>query len=73
MKQNVGVLDTAIRAVISVVLIALAVEGIFAAPVSIAMASVGIILFFTCGTGVCPLYKVLGIDTYPTFTEYHYK
>jgi hypothetical protein len=73
MKQNVGVLDTAIRAVISVVLLSLALEGMFATPISVAMASVGLVLFFTCGTGVCPLYKGFGVDTYPTFTEYHYK
>lgn len=69
MKQNVGVLDTAIRAVLACILLALAVEGLFGQALSLGMAILGLILFFTSGTGICPLYKLLGIDTYPTYQE----
>lgn len=63
-RDNVGVLDTAIRAIIACVLIALAAEQMFSPVATIAMLVVGSALFFTCATGVCLIYKVLGIDTY---------
>ncbi len=63
-KDNVGVWDTALRSVLSCVLLALAVEGIFPTAVSIALVVVGLMLWTTVSTGVCWLYKLLGIDTY---------
>lgn len=63
-RDNVGVLDTAIRAVVACVLLALAIEGMFSATVSIVFLVLGSALFVSSATGVCLLYKVLGIDTY---------
>ncbi|XOV79646.1 MAG: DUF2892 domain-containing protein [Aestuariibacter sp.] len=63
-KDNVGVLDTAIRSIISVVLLALAAEQIFSFPVNIAFVVVGLMLWVSSSTGVCYLYRLLGIDTY---------
>ena len=63
-RDNVGVLDTAIRAIIACILIAFAAEQMFSVPATIAMLAVGSALFLSCATGVCLIYKVLGIDTY---------
>lgn len=63
-KDNVGVLDTGIRAIIACVLLALAVEQLFGTAMTVAMLVVGSALFISCATGVCLLYKALGIDTY---------
>lgn len=72
MKQNVGILDTAIRSIISCVLLAISVEGLYSNTVSIVLAVVGTALFFTSSFGVCMLYKILGIDTYPDFKDDSY-
>ncbi|BDX08174.1 YgaP family membrane protein [Planctobacterium marinum] len=63
-RDNVGVLDTGIRAIVACVLLALAIEGVFSATVSIIFLVLGSALFISSATGVCLLYKVLGIDTY---------
>ena len=63
-KDNVGILDTAIRSLIAIVLLALAAEQMFSFPVTIAMLIVGMMLWVTSATGVCMLYRMLGIDTY---------
>ena len=69
MKQNVGILDTAIRSIIACVALALAVEGIFSSAVNIALVLVGLALWFSSSYGVCLIYKALGIDTYPDFRD----
>ena len=63
-RDNVGVIDTAIRAVIACFLLAFATEQMFSLPVTIVMAVIGMGLWVSCATGVCLFYKVLGIDTY---------
>lgn len=63
-KDNVGILDTAIRSLVSIVLLALAAEQMFSFPVTIAMVVVGMALWISSATGVCMLYRMLGIDTY---------
>ncbi len=63
-KDNVGILDTAIRSIIACVLLALAAEQMFSPVVTGIMVTVGTLLWISCSTGVCLLYKVLGIDTY---------
>ena len=65
MKQNVGILDTAVRYIVAVVLLSLAAEGLYPQPVTIALFIVGILLAATASLGVCMVYKLLGIDTYP--------
>lgn len=63
-KDNVGVWDTAIRSLLSCVLLALAVEGILPPVVSVVLVVVGFVLWTTASTGICWLYKLFGIDTY---------
>ena len=63
-RDNVGVLDTAIRSIVACVLLALAFEQVFSFPVTVTLAVVGSLLWITCATGVCVLYKLLGINTY---------
>lgn len=63
-KDNVGVLDTAIRSLISVVLLAIAAEQMFTLPITIGLVVVAMMLWISASTGVCLLYKMLGIDTY---------
>ncbi|WJG10139.1 DUF2892 domain-containing protein [Aliiglaciecola sp. LCG003] len=72
MKQNVGILDTAIRSVIALALLAVAVEGIYGLTISLILGALGAILFVTSSFGVCLLYKALGIDTYADFRDDSY-
>lgn len=72
MKQNVGVVDTAIRSVIACILLSLAIEGLYSPAVTILFWIVGTLLFVTSSFGVCLLYKVLGIGTYPDFHDDSY-
>lgn len=69
MKQNVGILDTAIRSIIACIVLALAVEGFFGLAVNIGLIVVGSAMWISATLGVCPLYKLLGIDTYPDFRD----
>ena len=73
MKQNVGILDTALRSIAACVMLALAVEGILTTPVSIALAVAGLLLWTSCATGKCLFYKMFNIDTFPGFTDDSYK
>lgn len=63
-RDNVGVTDTAIRSVVACICLALAAEQIFTQTFTIVLAVVGTILLITSATGVCWLYKILGINTY---------
>lgn len=65
MKQNVGVLDTAIRGVIAVICLAIAAEGLLPQTGTIAISIVGLLMWASSSFGVCFIYKILGIDTYP--------
>ncbi|MDF2177774.1 DUF2892 domain-containing protein [Aliiglaciecola sp. CAU 1673] len=64
MNDNVGILDSAIRSIIAVVLLTLAVEGIFSPVVSVALVVAGLALWISVSSGVCMIYRMLGIDTY---------
>ena len=63
-RDNVGILDTAIRSILACFLLAFAAEGMFPQSVTIALLVLGGALFVSCATGVCLVYKALGIDTY---------
>ncbi|MFT5923634.1 MAG: hypothetical protein ACI9LE_000619 [Paraglaciecola sp.] len=65
MKQNVGILDTAIRSILGVACLSLAAEGFFPQAISIALLLVGSLLWVTSSFGVCFIYKILNLDTYP--------
>lgn len=72
MKQNVGILDTTVRSLCACALIAVALEGFFGATVSLLLIGIGAILWTTSIFGICPLYNLLGIDTYPDFRDDSY-
>lgn len=63
-KENVGVADTALRSVVAVVLGATAFEGSLGQGASLALYGVAAILSLTAITGVCPLYRLIGLDTF---------
>jgi len=65
-KQNVGILDTAIRSILSLACLALAAEGLFPQAISIALLVIGSLLWVTSSFGVCFIYKLLNLDTYPS-------
>jgi hypothetical protein len=65
MKQNVGVLDTAIRSIVAVAFLAIAAEGLFPQAITIALLVIGSLLWASSSFGVCFIYKLLNIDTYP--------
>lgn len=63
-RDNVGIADTAIRSILACLFLALAVEQVLPDSVNIILLVLGSVLWVTCATGVCYLYKLLGIDTY---------
>jgi hypothetical protein len=64
-KDNVGVLDTVVRSIVSTVIFALALEEIFPSAISVLMIGVSLLIWVTCVVGLCPLYSLLGISTFP--------
>lgn len=72
MKQNVGILDTAIRSIVACVILSLAIEGLFNPVITTVMIVTGVMLWISSIFGVCFLYKALGIDTYPDFHDDSY-
>lgn len=60
MTTNVGGIDRVLRAVLGVVLVALAVMGTIGP-----WGWIGLVPLATAALGVCPLYTVLGFSTCP--------
>ncbi|HRJ62424.1 MAG TPA: DUF2892 domain-containing protein [Azospirillaceae bacterium] len=58
MPKNVGVIDRALRAVVGLILIALAVLGIFSP-----WGWIGVVPLFTAFVGFCPAYTLIGVKT----------
>lgn len=58
MPKNVGVIDRALRAVVGLILIALAVLGIFTP-----WGWIGVVPLFTAFVGFCPAYTLIGVKT----------
>lgn len=73
MKQNIGILDTAIRSVVACAMLAVAIEGLYGNTVTAILTVVGSLLFISSSFGICFLYKLLRIDTYPDFSDDSYK
>lgn len=63
MRQNVGGLDRILRLLVAVVLALFYSFGTSTGGWSVIWLVVALILAVTAITGVCPLYKLLGIDT----------
>ncbi len=60
MPVNVGAVDRALRVVVGLVLIALAVLGIFSP-----WGWIGVVPLATAALGFCPAYTLLGVKTCP--------
>jgi hypothetical protein len=60
MKVNEGVVDRAIRVVVGVALIGLAIAGTLGP-----WAYIGVVPLVTGAIGLCPLYSLLGVSTCP--------
>ena len=65
MKRNTGDIDRAIRAILGLVLIALAVTGTVGVWGWIGIV-IGIVLLLTAIFGFCPAYAIFGMSTCPT-------
>ena len=64
MAHNVGTMDRALRAVIgALALLGAFVLGWFSGWMVWAAAAVGVIMLVTAAVGVCPLYRLVGINT----------
>jgi hypothetical protein len=70
-KDNVGVLDTTVRSIVSTVIFALALEGFFSPIVSLLMIGLSLLIWITCVVGLCPIYSLLGISTFPKGSHRH--
>ena len=63
MNRNVGTVDRALRTVLALVAVAVALSlGVSSAP-GIALVVVAAVLLVTAAVGFCPLYRLLGVDT----------
>jgi Protein of unknown function (DUF2892) len=60
MKANVGTIDRALRALLGIVLIALALTGTVGL-----WGWIGVVLLATAALGYCPLYTVFGFSSCP--------
>jgi hypothetical protein len=65
MKRNTGDIDRAIRAILGLVLIALAATGTVGVWGWIGIV-IGIVLLLTAIFGFCPAYAIFGTNTCPT-------
>lgn len=64
-KVNEGPIDRVVRVAAGVALLAIALVGILASPLSWVAGAVGVILVATGVTGFCPLYSLFGVSTCP--------
>jgi multisubunit Na+/H+ antiporter MnhG subunit len=69
-RENVGILDSAIRSVLAVVLLICVTEGFVAGYFAIAATAVAIVMLLTASIGNCPLYKVIGLNTWGKTEHY---
>jgi hypothetical protein len=69
MKKNMSSNDKLIRLGISIVLIILYYKQVLTGTVGIVFLIVAFILTLTSLIGFCPIYKVLGINTFKTDVE----
>lgn len=64
MSRNVGNVDRALRALVGILALAGAfVLGWFSGWMVWAAAAVGVIMLGTAALGVCPLYRLVGVNT----------
>jgi hypothetical protein len=62
-QVNEGPIDRVVRVAAGVALLAIALVGVVASPLSWVAGAVGVILVATGVTGFCPLYSLFGVST----------
>lgn len=62
--DNVGIIDTAVRAVVAILLLSVAAQSFFSPLINWLLIAGGVIFAFTSASGWCPLYKLFRIDTF---------
>jgi uncharacterized membrane protein HdeD (DUF308 family) len=62
-EKNVGTADRGVRVIAGVILLAVFVLNMVAAPLSYLVALVGLILLVTGALATCPLYSLIGMNT----------
>jgi hypothetical protein len=65
LRVNEGPIDRIARIAAGAALLAIAVLGLVASPLSLVAGALGAILLLTGVTGFCPLYAVFGVSTCP--------
>jgi hypothetical protein len=61
--KNLGTADKAIRLIISAIIVILFVMDLIGGPLAAGLLALSAVLALTAAVGLCPLYKVLGIDS----------
>lgn len=65
LQVNEGPIDRIVRVAAGIALLAVALLGIVASPLSLVAGAVGVILVATGALGFCPLYALVGFSTCP--------
>jgi len=65
LQVNEGPVDRVARVAAGIALLALALLGVIASPLSWIAGALGAILVATGASGFCPIYAILGISTCP--------
>jgi len=64
MKKNIGSVDKFVRIIIAAIIMALYYFGYISDTLAMVLLIIGIILLLTSLINFCPLYKILGVNTY---------
>lgn len=63
LEKNLGATDKIIRLAISAVIVILFATGLIGGPLAAGLLSLSAILVLTAVVGLCPLYRVFGINS----------
>lgn len=69
MRSNIGFADKTIRFVSAITIEVAVLSKIMTGPLAIALFILAIFLLLTCFRGVCPLYRLLGINTHKNLND----
>jgi len=62
-KNNVGILDRAIRLLFAVLVGVLYLTGVISGTLAIVLAAVAVIIAFTSAVSFCPFYRLFGLTS----------
>jgi len=64
MKKNIGSVDKFVRIIIAAIIMALYYFGYISDTLAMVLLIIGIILLLTSLINFCPIYKIIGVNTY---------